>query len=191
LAWLTYVYVDTIGNPVKLENNRTFAFTQDGIIWSYDKNKYGPAQYSLTGTPPIVAPPFWTSPDLVFPNGSYRRVPDLSSNAHLIVWMRTAGLPNFRKLYGVFQGTLPKGTYTMTIHSVFEVVSFDGTKAIVLSNNSFLGGKNSFIGITYIVIGSVFLFFALCFLLRHMVAPRALGDPRYLSWNRTAPPSTR
>ena len=29
---------------------------------------------------------------------------------HFIVWMRTAGLPNFRKLYGHIENDLPKGT---------------------------------------------------------------------------------
>jgi hypothetical protein len=30
---------------------------------------------------------------------------------HFIVWMRTAGLPNFRKLWGRFENGLKKGVY--------------------------------------------------------------------------------
>jgi hypothetical protein len=30
---------------------------------------------------------------------------------HFIVWMRTAGLPNFRKLWGKIDGELPEGSY--------------------------------------------------------------------------------
>ena len=34
---------------------------------------------------------------------------------HFIVWMRTAGLPNFRKLYGKVTEDLKKGTYELRI----------------------------------------------------------------------------
>jgi hypothetical protein len=34
---------------------------------------------------------------------------------HFIVWMRTAGLPNFRKLFGKINTNLLKGTYTVTV----------------------------------------------------------------------------
>ena len=32
------------------------------------------------------------------------------TNEHFIVWMRTAGLPSFRKLYGRIDSDLPAGT---------------------------------------------------------------------------------
>lgn len=37
------------------------------------------------------------------------------TDPHFIVWMRTAGLPNFRKLYGEIGETLEKGNYELTI----------------------------------------------------------------------------
>ena len=34
---------------------------------------------------------------------------------HFIVWMRTAGLPNFRKLWARIDGDLEAGTYTINV----------------------------------------------------------------------------
>ena len=39
----------------------------------------------------------------------------ISCIEHFIVWMRTAGLPNFRKLYGKVTEDLKKGTYELRI----------------------------------------------------------------------------
>lgn len=105
-------------------------------------------------------------------------------NEHFIVWMRTAGLPTFRKLYGKIDKKLNKGdSLTFNVNLNFEVNSFDGSKAIVISNLGEFGGKNSFLGISYIVVGSVSLLLGLLFLLKQKLSPRALGDTRYLGWN--------
>jgi len=40
---------------------------------------------------------------------------------HFIVWMRTAGLPNFRKLWGTITDDLPAGEYTLKIEDNYEV----------------------------------------------------------------------
>lgn len=105
-------------------------------------------------------------------------------NEHFIVWMRTAGLPTFRKLYGKIDKSLDKGDeLTFNLNLNFEVNSFDGSKAIVISNLGQFGGKNSFLGISYIVVGSVSLLLGLLFLLKQKISPRQLGDTRYLGWN--------
>jgi hypothetical protein len=36
---------------------------------------------------------------------------------HFIVWMRTAGLPSFRKLWGRIEGGLTSGDYTVEINN--------------------------------------------------------------------------
>jgi hypothetical protein len=54
--------------------------------------------------------------------------------------MRTAGLPSFRKLYGVINEDLNPGTYYFKIHNIYDVSSFSGTKKIVLSTTNALGG---------------------------------------------------
>ena len=48
---------------------------------------------------------------------------------HFIVWMRTAGLPNFRKLWGRIEPKLiTKGKYRVTIQNNYETTAFQGKK---------------------------------------------------------------
>lgn len=105
---------------------------------------------------------------------------------HFIVWMRTAGLPNFRKLYGRIDTDLKKGTkLEFLVSSNFVVSTFDGKKYLVLSTTSWFGGRNPFLGIAYITVGSICLLLAVLFLAKHMMSPRKLGDTSYLVWKNT------
>lgn len=54
--------------------------------------------------------------------------------------MRTAGLPSFRKLYGVIKENLAKGTYYLRIDNNYDMSSFDGSKKFVISKTNLLGG---------------------------------------------------
>lgn len=97
-------------------------------------------------------------------------------NEDLIVWMRTAALPNFRKLYRridhsqeAFKGPiLPNKTYKFTIQYNFEVKQFSGRKSVVLSTTSILGGKNEFLGIAYMVVGCICFVLGVLFLFVHV-----------------------
>jgi len=95
-------------------------------------------------------------------------------NEDLIVWMRTAAFPNFRKLYRKidhkddFKDGLPAGNYTFHIDYSYRVKSFSGTKSIVLSQISILGGKNSFLPISYIIVGILCLLIGVAFLFIHV-----------------------
>ena len=105
-------------------------------------------------------------------------------NEDLIVWMRTAALPSFRKLYRRIDGGLAKGAYKLTIDYNYPVTAFGGKKYVVVTDISWLGGKNNFLGIAYLVVGGLLIFFGVVFILVQSRVGRELGSDKYLSWDR-------
>ncbi|XP_073295263.1 ALA-interacting subunit 3-like [Primulina huaijiensis] len=109
----------------------------------------------------------------------------LSEQEDLLVWMRTAALPNFRKLYGRIETDLEANDkITVVIQNNYNTYSFDGKKNLVISTTTWIGGKNDFLGKIYITVGGICLFLAIAFILVYLLKPRPLGDPAYLSWNK-------
>ena len=90
---------------------------------------------------------------------------------HFIVWMRPAGLPNFRKLWGrIDQMDLEENTKVrVNIRDQFDVSSFNGKKYLILSTVNAFGGKNSFLGISYIVLGGISIILAVVFVIGYNI----------------------
>ncbi|KAJ3010814.1 UNVERIFIED_CONTAM: hypothetical protein HDU68_001960, partial [Siphonaria sp. JEL0065] len=180
--------------PVTLANKTPVKFSSKGLAWPSDAAKFQTSSLFTAGTVSggnlstlVFPPPQWVKafPGQDFSNGyTTSNFPDVGTMERFQVWMRPAGLPNFRKLWGRLDVDLLAGEYTVQITNNFNVNTFGGTKSIVVSTVSILGGKNPFLGISYIVVGIVCWILGLLFLLRHMVKPRKLGDYTYLSWNQ-------
>jgi len=143
--------------------NTTIPLKKEGIAWTSDVEK-------KFHNPPADTP-------------GIRVIADFEDE-DFIVWMRTAGLPNFKKLYRIIQQDLEPGTYTVEIENNYPVSSFSGKKFVVLSTTTWIGGKNDFLGWAYIVVGIVCLLQGVAFAVKHKLSPRKLGDTKYLDWNK-------
>lgn len=175
------LFNDTFSDPVLLNarngnDNETYAFSQTGISWSSDKSKYGKTSYNVDD---IVPPPNWAKQ---FPDGyTTDNLPDLHTWEHFQNWMRTAGLPNFYKLYGKnTTTTLSSGTYQMEIGLNYPVSVFGGTKSVVITTSSIFGGRNVSLGIIFIIVAVVSLVMLIGFFLQHLIRPRRVGDHNFL-----------
>lgn len=77
---------------------------------------------------------------------------------HFIVWMRTAGSSDFRKLWGRINENLPAGEYHLKIpQNNFNTTKFAGSKSVVLTKTGFFGGKNTMMANAYLIGGGICL----------------------------------
>jgi len=158
IAWSMFNDTFTLRN-----GNNSIPLRKNGIAWSSDvKEKFN--------NPPADAP-------------GIRVIADFEDE-DFIVWMRTAGLPNFKKLYRIIDQDLEPGQYQIDIQNNYPVSEFQGRKFVVLSTTSWIGGKNPFLGWAYIVVGIICFLQGVVFGVKHKLSPRKLGDTKYLDWNK-------
>ena len=77
------------------------------------------------------------------------------TDEHFIVWMRPAGFPIFRKIWGKIEQVLKPGNYKFEIDSKYNNTEFSGKKYVVLSTVEYFDGKNRFLGISYLSVGGL------------------------------------
>ncbi|KAF8252330.1 Lem3/Cdc50 [Wilcoxina mikolae CBS 423.85] len=159
---------------------KTYSMTNKGIAWDSDKERFGTSKYNPSD---VVPPPNWVEK---YKGGVYTNdtMPKLHEDEEFQVWMRTAGLPTFSKLaLRNDSSKMEKGTYSIKVYYRFPVREYAGTKSIVISTRTVMGGRNPFLGIAYIVVGGLCIVLGVIFTARHLIKPRKLGDHTYLSWN--------
>ncbi|XP_044953898.1 putative ALA-interacting subunit 4 isoform X2 [Hordeum vulgare subsp. vulgare] len=158
IAWS--LFNDTYAFSV---NKKSVTVNKKDIAWPSDKNsKFGSN----------VFPVNFQKGGLIGGGNLNDKLP-LSEQEDLIVWMRTAALPTFRKLYGRIEADImASDEITVVIQNNYNTYSFGGSKAVVLSTASWMGGKNNFIGVAYVAVGGICLLLAMGFVVLYVVKPR-------------------
>jgi len=189
ISWSLFNDTFSLTDP----NGKAVPLGKKGIAWQSDvEDKFKNSEETGTNFPPFAGKD--CSP------GSGQCVED----EDFIVWMRTAGLPTFRKLYRTIDEELPAGEYTIHIRnglekasgkminpatneeqtSLYPVHPFNGHKYVILTTSSWIGGKNDFLGYAYMIVGAISLLLAIGFFAKHKISPRKLGDTQYLIWSK-------
>jgi hypothetical protein len=182
------IFNDTFQEPVKQNpgsnQNTTYNMLNTGISWSSDKDLYKKTAYKGSQ---IVPPPNWVR---TWPNYTTFEPPNLSLDEGFQVWMRTAGLPAFSKLArrndkdvmarGTYELVIWDGMFTLCLGGArinpqfteFNVTLYGGTKSVLISTRTVMGGKNPFLGIAYIVVGGLCILLGALFTATHIIKPR-------------------
>lgn len=103
--------------------------------------------------------------------------PNEQTNEHFIVWMRTAAMPKFLKVYSkCVDCVISPGNYTLEIAMQYPESQYKAQRSIVLTTTGNLGSGSNFIWVSYIIVGGIALIFSAIFLMKMLVCPRQFGD---------------
>lgn len=93
-------------------------------------------------------------------------------NIDFMMWMQTAALPNFRKLYRIldtevdgFREGLPNGMYTLVINYNYPATWKGAEKSFIIVRESWIGTQKQFLAFAYIVVGVFLLLVSILFLI--------------------------
>jgi hypothetical protein len=171
------LFNDTFETPFTVLNppagiDNTYVMTNKNIAWDSDKTRFGKTKYT---SDQVLPPPNWVKS---YENGRYTNdtMPNIHEDEEFQAWMRTAGLPIFSKLaLRNDTGKMSQATYRINIDYRFPVREYSGTKSIVISTRTVMGGKNPFLGIAYVVVGGLAVLLGALFTARHLIKPRYVG----------------
>lgn len=167
------LFNDTFSNltAVGSDGGNNYTMAQTGIAWDSDKELYKEIG-SDRDLSTLAVPPNWV---MRYPNGYTKDnpPPNIATDEHFMVWMRTAALPAFSKLYMRNNAdVLSKGLYQVDMTNWFPVDVYKGTKSIVISTRTVMGGRNPFLGIAYVVVGGICMLLGVLFTVTHLLKPR-------------------
>lgn len=111
-------------------NNTKVAINETGISWPGDQGYKYKREVNSQNTQ-------WVDPE----------------NEHFIVWMRTSGLPDFKKLWGRIESDLEAGTYTIQIANNYNSTSWEGNRYVHMTTKTIFGGKNILLPCAFMVLG--------------------------------------
>lgn len=162
------LFNDTFSNLTSIDDNgNNYEFSSYGIAWKSDLTTYKVSKYNVSD---IVPPINWMER---YPNGyDEQDLVDLASNEHFMNWMKTAALPSFMKLYAKHTekgSILRNGKYSIDIEMNYPVTIFGGTKSLILTTSSVVGGRHMGLGICYLVAGGLSILFMLLFLAKQLL----------------------
>ncbi|KAH7646714.1 Cell cycle control protein 50A [Dermatophagoides farinae] len=140
---------------------RTVPLSRTNIAWPVDRAITNAIDYDVFRN--FTNPPYWGNKTILDLDPMNPDNNGLQNEA-LIVWMRVAAFPDFRKLYAriihrprsTFARSLPSGPYYLKIDYNYPVKEFRGRKIFMLANtNKYIGGPYAFLSIIYLVVGCV------------------------------------
>jgi len=91
-----------------------------------------------------------------------------------LVWYRPSPKNYFYKLHSIIRQDLPQGTYTFKVTDNFDA-SF-GTKSFLLGKSNYMGNRDYFLGIAFLVLGGGCLIVLLFFIAKCVTEMR--GKPK-------------
>lgn len=118
----------------------------------------------------------------------YYNFPDENMNEHFLVWMRSAAMPKFVKVYAkCINCTMYPGNYSVLIRMSYPKSVYSGPRHLVLIQTSSFGSSSYIISVSYLTFGGFSILMATGFLIQMILCPRQFGD---LSLIWTNPPLT-